>query len=506
MTTKKSKPASLTSSLLARKGEAEPAAAPYSIPESGRQRPAESMVTKGNGNGGDLGHALSPMTRLPSGEHEAKPVTPEFNLQASITPAERPSMRMTQPTAAGPRIARPEKSAGEEAAAETPAAAKPVVEEASAEPPAPRQGPAAVLAETTSGKDGAEKAGTDKDGTDGGGGAADREAVRDARLLRFVYVMAALTGIVAIVLYAGGWMREGTNKRPAEESVATAPQTAKTDPIAKSEAPQTAAPAASDAPPIPPAPPVAPPSMTEAQPGTSDSAITTGGPAKAPAESPVPPPSAAETVVPPTSDGAVPSPVEPVEKSVAPGATQQAASPGMPAAPPKLPDAAPAAEQPATPKIVAPPVASEDAAGKAVRDVPNLRVLAPALVKPEPTQGAAPAKPSDTGVPVVTAPKVKQTAALPKVAPPTPAGEGGPFLVQLASVGSEKFAEREWARLRKAFPDVFGDRELVVEKKELAGRGTFYRVQTGGFKSMDEARSVCNALKAKNQACLPVKR
>jgi hypothetical protein len=497
------------------------------------------MVTKGNGNGGDLGHALSPMTRLPSGEHESKPVTPEFNLQASIAPAERPSVRTTpQPTAAGPRMARPEKSAGEESTAETTAPAKPVVEEAtaessagapvaarrssedggrtepaveasapSAEPPAARQGPAAVPADATSGKDGA-----GKDGADGGGpgGAADREAIRDARLLRFVYVMAALTGIVAIVLYAGGWMRDGTHKRPPEESVATAPQAAKTDPVTKSEAPQTVtpAPAASDAPPIPPAPPVAPPSMTEAQPGTSDSAITTGGPAKAPADSPVPPPSAAETVAPPTSDGAVPSPVEPVEKSVAPSATQQAASPGTPAAPPKLPDAAPAAEQPATPKIVAPPVASEDAAGKTVRDVPNLRVLAPALVKPEPTQGAAPAKPSDTGVPVVTAPKVKQTAALPKVAPPKQAGTAvaGTFLIQLSSVASEKFAEREWARLRKAFPDVFGDRELVVEKKEIAGRGTFYRVQAGGFKSLDEARSVCNSLKAKKQDCLPVKR
>ena len=65
MTTKKSKPASLTSSLLARKGEAEPATAPYSIPESGRQQTADGVPAKGNGNGngGDLGHALSAMTR-----------------------------------------------------------------------------------------------------------------------------------------------------------------------------------------------------------------------------------------------------------------------------------------------------------------------------------------------------------------------------------------------------------------------------------------------------------
>ena len=46
----------------------------------------------------------------------------------------------------------------------------------------------------------------------------------------------------------------------------------------------------------------------------------------------------------------------------------------------------------------------------------------------------------------------------------------------------------------------------MIEKKEIAGRGTFYRVQSGGFKSLEEARSVCNELKAKKQACLAVKR
>ena len=132
MTTKKSKPASLTSSLLARKGEAEPAAAPYSIPESGRERPADSMVSKGNGNGGDLGHALSGMTRLPSIEHDAKSVGSEkTTAPAAASPPERQPERVVppeqpaapaiprfelpetradrRPEAAAPEIARPEK-------------------------------------------------------------------------------------------------------------------------------------------------------------------------------------------------------------------------------------------------------------------------------------------------------------------------------------------------------------------------------------------------------------
>ncbi len=109
------------------------------------------------------------------------------------------------------------------------------------------------------------------------------------------------------------------------------------------------------------------------------------------------------------------------------------------------------------------------------------------------------------------APKDTQTAAVPKVAPvkpqkPAASAGGGDFLVQLASVTSEKLAEREWARLQKAFPDLFGNRKLTIEKKEIAGRGTFYRVQTGGYATLDEARAICSGLKAKNQGCLPVNR
>ena len=70
----------------------------------------------------------------------------------------------------------------------------------------------------------------------------------------------------------------------------------------------------------------------------------------------------------------------------------------------------------------------------------------------------------------------------------------------------QKRAEAEWARLQKAFPKEFGGRELVVEKRAIAGRGTFYRVQTGRFETLKDARAMCASLKGKKQACLPVTR
>ena len=529
MTTKKSKPASLTSSLLARKGEAEPAAAPYSIPESGRQRPAESMVGKGNGNGGDLGHALSGMTRLPAGEHEPKAGAPDSNgtPAAAISPPERqparivppapqatprfdiPETRPHGPELVGPEHASPEQFSAEEVFVESAMPEEVSVDEAvieaaapSSELPAPRP-PAGTSASAPDAKQG----GTGGTGSDDG--AADREAVRDARLLRFVYVMAALTGIVAIVLYAGGWLREGPKKHGPDDVIATGPQTTTPDAVAKTETPPSGADksAASETPAIPPAPPVMAPGMTESKPGAPETTVTTGGPPKPQADSIM----GAAPGTPAPSELPAGAAVKPAMPALTPGETQQAAKPDGGSASsagetPKSPDMSGAAEQPAPPKVTAP--SDESASGKAVRDVPNMRVLAPALVKPEPAEGAPAAKSETGGVPVVTPPTVNQTAAVPKIRPPkhTGAATSGHFLVQLASVGSEKIAEREWTRLQKAFPDVFSARELVIEKKEIAGRGTFYRVQSGGFTSLDDARDVCNTLKAKKQACLPVKR
>ncbi|MGH6620104.1 MAG: SPOR domain-containing protein [Alphaproteobacteria bacterium] len=504
------------------------------------------MAAKGNGNGNggdlsDLGHALSGMTKLPSSTAAATPepktVAAENGAQSGIVrpvehtlprvvpsaaqapaPAQMPGQAPAQPAAqpsVPPRSAGPVPvAAGEDvadiAAARQSAAAVPVAEAAAPSGDRPSGGPKPAAANGgTPKRDGSGGAGSD-------GGEAEQEAARDARLLRFVYVMAALTGIVAIVLYAGGWLREGPKQRAPEEVVASAPAQQPSPPadasgaapaldVGKSPIPETSG--ATQA--IPPAPPVVAPSVTESKPGAPDTPLTTGGPAKPQPEALPSMPSGTETGqgaatgglgLPPAAVPTIPAPSG-AQSGVA---AKDAAEPGAPPAP-----ITPGASASASPKTVAP---DESAAGKGVRDVPNLRVLAPALVKPEPVESAPPPAastvPEPSSVPVMTVPKPTQTAAVPKVAPvkPKASAASGDFLVQLASVTSEKLAEREWARLQKAFPDIFGSRTLTVEKKEIAGRGTFYRVQTGGYSTLDEARSVCNGLKEKKQACLPVNR
>lgn len=721
MTTKKSKPASLTSSLLARKGEAEPATAPYSIPESGRQRPADAASGKGNGNGtgSDLGHALSGVPRSLPGETgpAQEPVDvegakngvrsdavqasaseprdpaaddlpdeaaieealPEAEVAAFDTPelpdpedADLPAVEVADDDVELPDEIEAAGEAGEDdettgadtgtgighvASAEEIMLGGAVAEEASVDEAVieasrtPDNAAERIAAETAAaiarGRDGTFDAGAaasergpdrpaDDDGagegidrdSDAGRGSADaatplaaalaadtpgdggesdpaadevdREAARDARLLRFVYAMAALTGIVAIVLYAGGWLRDGQKEDAAESSVAvTGPatsgtagsagetgssETAMTSPGGDSGTSATGTTGTggeSGLAAIPAAPPVtAPPVTTPDAPGTDESGstasggLTTGGPAKPAGETAMPPApslespsdtpshadttSAAPAVTPPAESSGSESPASespggagdsgasgstetasgtaetpstaqagtsdsagidtsgavPSSKSTATGSSKAASTTGdAPAASASGGETTAASESGASPVVVPTPAAPESVAPPPVstepaREVPNMRVLAPALVRPEPAEtapptGSAPAA-GATASATAPSPAAEQTASLPKAAAPAPTD--GPYRVQLSSVRSEARAEREWTRLQKTFPDFFADRSLLIEKTDIAGRGTFFRVQTGGYETLSDARSVCSSLKAKKQGCLAIKR
>ncbi len=124
------------------------------------------------------------------------------------------------------------------------------------------------------------------------------------------------------------------------------------------------------------------------------------------------------------------------------------------------------------------PSASDSAASEA----------APGAPEPAPSAPAAPAAPTQTAP--------KQTAAVP---------ENG-FVLQLASLKARERAPVEWSRLQKSFPALLGDRQLVVLPVDLAGRGTYYRVQAGYFTDRTSAEAVCQQLKAKSQDCLVTKR
>jgi len=108
---------------------------------------------------------------------------------------------------------------------------------------------------------------------------------------------------------------------------------------------------------------------------------------------------------------------------------------------------------------------------------PQAPVAAPA---PAPTPAPAPA------------PMVVATTPTPALAP---AGNTGPWRVQLGAFGVAGNAERLWNRL-SGRPEIAGRERLLIP----TGRVT--RLQAGGFATRQEAQAACNSLRRAGQDCL----
>ena len=110
----------------------------------------------------------------------------------------------------------------------------------------------------------------------------------------------------------------------------------------------------------------------------------------------------------------------------------------------------------------------------------------------EPAPSAAPAT-DDQATQATTAAGTAQVAA------------AGAFALQLASLKSSDAAEREWARLRGAYPKLMGGLSLIVQPADIQGVGKVYRLQVGAFPNRTAAADVCAQLKTKQQDCFVVR-
>ncbi len=165
-------------------------------------------------------------------------------------------------------------------------------------------------------------------------------------------------------------------------------------------------------------------------------------------------------------------------------ATEQAEPPVVPLAPPQVTTTS-------QPEAVPEPGPPEPEAETLV--APELPVAL--AVTPSAPPSAPPSAATSEPAPQVAA----QVAALPDA-------KTGGFVVQLAALRAKDGARPAWARLKKAHPALLGDRELTIQRVDLGDRGIFFRVQAGFFAERAGARDLCNALKARGQDCLVVKR
>ncbi len=82
----------------------------------------------------------------------------------------------------------------------------------------------------------------------------------------------------------------------------------------------------------------------------------------------------------------------------------------------------------------------------------------------------------------------------------------GDFAVQLVSLKDSGAAKKEWSRLQGVFPQLLGDKSLLLQSADVAGIGKVYRLRAGPFATRAKAAKVCAQLKSKQQDCLVVNR
>ena len=91
--------------------------------------------------------------------------------------------------------------------------------------------------------------------------------------------------------------------------------------------------------------------------------------------------------------------------------------------------------------------------------------------------------------------------------PLLPAEAIEPFGLQLASYRSLSSARRSWEKLQAKHPSLLKDLVLRVQQAQIAGRGTYYRLQVGPFPNELTALDVCQQLRQQgHRSCILVKK
>ena len=81
----------------------------------------------------------------------------------------------------------------------------------------------------------------------------------------------------------------------------------------------------------------------------------------------------------------------------------------------------------------------------------------------------------------------------------------GNFRIQLASLREESGAAAEWKRLSTNNKDLLGDFQSFVQRTDIEGKGTFYRLQAGPISDAATAEKLCAELKERSVGCLIVR-
>ena len=170
----------------------------------------------------------------------------------------------------------------------------------------------------------------------------------------------------------------------------------------------------------------------------------------------------------------------------------------------------PEPEQPVMPNILTIEKNAPTAEFVAMEDVKSFDPLA-GEIKSEPVtepQKAVVAPQKVEMVPLATEPVKKAEA--PKATPVKKenakvATTQGVWTAQLMSSSNKQTVEKAWPKILAKNKALLSNMSYKIVKAEIAGKGTFYRLQVGSFKNRNMAAALCKKLKANKQDCIPAK-
>jgi len=79
------------------------------------------------------------------------------------------------------------------------------------------------------------------------------------------------------------------------------------------------------------------------------------------------------------------------------------------------------------------------------------------------------------------------------------------FYVQVGSVISEPLAQTELTRLRSLHRELIEPKRTVIQRAEVAGKGTVFRIRLGPYETKSDAVLRCDQLRKRNQDCFVVR-
>ncbi len=147
--------------------------------------------------------------------------------------------------------------------------------------------------------------------------------------------------------------------------------------------------------------------------------------------------------------------------------------------------------------------------GESEQLLPPPESALPNAVPQAPVTGAPAQTPAASSPPAQQQAPAQQAMVTPPPAPtpPTPAQPaalGNQIRIQLASFGDAAAALKAWPGIAAKHQDLLGGLTPFVETAEIAGRGTFHRLQAGPFADRASAKAACARLTAAGQGCLVV--